>query len=56
MLIVYVGETEVLVTTPEKEPLFLEEYFKEGKRTTSDYDREIIEGSGAQILVSCRLK
>lgn len=56
MLIVYVGETEVLVTTPESEPLFLEEYFKEGGRNSDDYDREVVEGTAAQILVSCRLK
>ena len=56
MLIVYMGETEVLVTVPENESLFLEEYFEKGKRDTNDYDREIVEDNVAQILVSCRLK
>ena len=40
MLIVYSGNSEILVTTPEKESLMLLEYFEEGGRDLEEYDRE----------------
>ena len=40
-LIVYEGEDEVLITTPENEPLMLKEWFDEADRNVDDYDRTV---------------
>ena len=39
-LIMYSSSDEVLVTTPEFEASFLQDYFIDGGRDTLDYDRE----------------
>ncbi len=38
-VVVYVGENEVMVTTPELEQIFIEDYFERGSRDIDDYER-----------------
>jgi len=52
--IVYQGEDEQLITTPEAEAAMLPIYFIEGGRKLEDYDREEYTSEAIQVTVSMR--
>lgn len=49
MLIVYRGESEVLVTTAENEAKMVQEWITEGQRVKEDYDRFAIPKDVVQV-------
>ena len=56
MFIVYIGsDNEIIVTTPEREPEMLKEFFEEGGRDLEEYDREI-EKIGSAVVFSSDIR
>lgn len=50
--IIYSGDGEVLVTTPALEQLFLTEWFSEGGRCLTEYDRTETDQYAVRVRVS----
>ena len=44
MFVIYEGENEILICTPDREAQLVREYFTEGGRDLDDYNRETMEG------------
>lgn len=55
MFIVYEGDDEVLVTTPELEPEALREWFTDGGRSLDDYDRTVSKENAIRISAQLQL-
>ena len=51
-IIIYAGQNEVIVSTPEQEATTIREYFTEGGRNIDEYDRVVAKGS-CRVRAGC---